>query len=140
MPKQQASKAEIKQLYDENFFYEYGDNPANKKYIEIMQANLKDGNMPEFRSYLFNNRLRWFLARDCEDVFQRDFKFYTFPRAFFGLTCATLFYSGLLSWSFKTFPLGRNGITRLGQTQFGKTFGPTAARLGVCVPFVGKLL
>jgi hypothetical protein len=69
MAKVQVSKAEIKQLYDENFFYEYGDNPANKKYIEIMQANLKDGNMPEFRSYLFNNRLRWFMARDCEDIF-----------------------------------------------------------------------
>ena len=114
MAKVQVSKAEIKQLYDENFFYEYGDNPANKKYIEIMQANLKDGNMPEFRSYLFNNRLRWFMARDCEDIFQRDFKFYTFPRALAGLTGATLAYTGLLNWTFKNFPLGHNGVTRLG--------------------------
>lgn len=50
MKKQTASETEIKRLYDENTFYNYGDNPAYKKFMEISSENLRQGKLPDYRT------------------------------------------------------------------------------------------
>lgn len=50
MKKATASETEIKKLYDENTFYEYGDNPAYKKFMEIAVENLNQGKLPDYRT------------------------------------------------------------------------------------------
>jgi hypothetical protein len=37
------TKEEIDKLYEEDYFYNYGDNPAFKKFMEITSANHFEG-------------------------------------------------------------------------------------------------
>lgn len=139
MPKKvQATEAQLKELYDENFFYEYGDNPANKKYLQYMQANLREGQTPDYRSMLVNSRVRWFFTRDFEDLFNRDLKLYTFPRSFSALTCASLLTYSAFAYAMKMVPLGRHGITHISQTQTYRQFGAIPTRLITIAPFFGE--
>ena len=90
--KQVASEADIKKLYDPDFFYEHGDNPANKHFMEMVGQNLNNGDAPDFRSYIVDNRQRWFMFKSIDELMERDFKCNTFPRtlcvwaAFTGIT------------------------------------------------------
>ena len=51
-------ESDLKKLYSPDFFYEHGDNPANKKLIEIASANLINGGIPEWRSQIWDNKAR----------------------------------------------------------------------------------
>ena len=50
MKKATASPEEIQKLYDPNTFFEYGDNPALKKFMEIMVENHREGKMLDYRT------------------------------------------------------------------------------------------
>lgn len=50
MKKPRASPEEISKLYDPNTFYEYGDNPAYKKFMEIMVENTREGKIIDYRT------------------------------------------------------------------------------------------
>ena len=58
MKKYIASETEIKKLYDPNTFYEHGDNPALKKFIEIMSENVRQGKLPNYRIQYIENFTR----------------------------------------------------------------------------------
>lgn len=47
-----ASEAEIRKLYEPETFYEHGDNPAFKKFMDIMVENVKQGRLPDYRTYV----------------------------------------------------------------------------------------
>lgn len=51
-PKKTASKEQIKELYDPNYFYDHGSNPALKKLMEIMVENNKEGKLLDHRTYV----------------------------------------------------------------------------------------
>lgn len=55
-------EAEIKKFYDPDFFYNHGDNPAHKKFMEIASADTYGVNMPEFRSHIIDNKARYTLV------------------------------------------------------------------------------
>ena len=56
MPKKQtASEAEIKKLYDPETFYDHGDNPALRKFMDIMTENVQQGRLPDYRTYTVEN-------------------------------------------------------------------------------------
>lgn len=49
----------IKDCLDPDYFYEHGDNPAYKKFVDIVSANVySGGGVPEFRSHVYDNRAR----------------------------------------------------------------------------------
>ena len=50
MSKPTATPEQIQKLYDPNTFYEYGDNPALKKFMEIMVENCREGKMVDYRT------------------------------------------------------------------------------------------
>lgn len=50
MAKQTASPEEIQKLYDPDTFYNYGDNPALKKLMEITVENNREGKMMDYRT------------------------------------------------------------------------------------------
>ena len=58
MKKYIASESEINKLYDSNVFYEYGDNPALKKFVEIMSENMRQGRLPNYRINFIENQTR----------------------------------------------------------------------------------
>jgi hypothetical protein len=58
MAKIKPSKEEIDQLYDPNFFYEHGDNPAMKKFMEIMVENQREGVVEDTRTFVKNDFTR----------------------------------------------------------------------------------
>lgn len=58
MAKIKPSEEEIKKLYDPNFFYEHGDNPALKKFMEIMVENHREGVLEDTRTYVKNDFTR----------------------------------------------------------------------------------
>lgn len=47
-----ASETEIKKLYEPETFYEHGDNPAFKKFMEVMVENVREGRLPDYRTYV----------------------------------------------------------------------------------------
>ena len=54
-----ASEDEIKKLYEPDYFYEHGDNPAFKKFMEICSENIKEGKLPDYRTYVKNDYKRF---------------------------------------------------------------------------------
>lgn len=55
-----ASESEIKKLYDPNTFYEHGDNPAFKKFMDIMVENVREGRLPDYRTYVVDKYKKLF--------------------------------------------------------------------------------
>jgi hypothetical protein len=83
----------MKKLFSEDYFYNVGDNPALKRFLQIEMENHQDGNMLEYRTYFIDKNKRFLYHRNVQDVLQRDLKAYTFPRALaiFGLTSAATY-------------------------------------------------
>lgn len=70
------------------------------------------------------------LARNIEDVMQRDMKCYNFGRAFAMFTAITLFTAANAKILRRLIPIGRFGIRNVSQTPFYHNFGPVGV---VCV-------
>ena len=47
-----APQEEIDKLYRPEAFHEHGDNPALKKFMTIMVENMRDGRLPDYRTYV----------------------------------------------------------------------------------------
>jgi len=52
MKKGTASEEELKKLYDPNTFYEHGDNPAFKQFMNLSVENLREGKLTDHRTYV----------------------------------------------------------------------------------------
>lgn len=50
--KQKASQEEIQKLYEPEAFYEHGDNPVLKKFMTLMVENMRQGKLPDYRTYV----------------------------------------------------------------------------------------
>jgi hypothetical protein len=83
----------VNKLFSEDYFYNVGDNPALKRFLQIEMENHQDGNMLEYRTYFIDKNKRFMYHRNVQDVLQRDLKAITFPRALavFGLTSAATY-------------------------------------------------
>ena len=74
----------------QDYFYNHGDDPAMKKFIQIAQDNYQEGAILQRRTYFIDKGVRFLLARNWDDLLQRDFKAFTFPRAFAIFTLHTM--------------------------------------------------
>ncbi|KAL4490238.1 hypothetical protein ABPG72_004277 [Tetrahymena utriculariae] len=133
MKKGTASEEELKKLYDPNTFYEHGDNPAFKQFMNIAVENLREGKLTDHRTYVVDTYKKWMYARNWDDFLQRDCKAFTFPRAFALWICGTLGMATASKWCRQILPVGSHGITKISQTQFFHQFGPlgTLGAVGV---------
>ena len=52
MKKIAAPKEEVQKLYDPNAFFNHGDNPALKKFMEIMVENNREGKLQDHRTFV----------------------------------------------------------------------------------------
>jgi len=68
MAKKRVPEEEIKKLYDENTFYEHGDNPAMKKFMEIMVENNREGKSLDHRTFVNDKYKKAFYARNWDDL------------------------------------------------------------------------
>ena len=118
-----ASDSEIKELYDPDYFYEHGSNPAYKKYIDIASENIYDGESPDYRSYIKDNRQRSLLALTWDQFLQNQVKAYTATRAvaIFGLSVGVFYRS--VQFVQKHMPIGQHGIRNVRQTQLFRLYG-----------------
>lgn len=93
--KTHLDQKDLSKIFSEDYFYNVGDNPALKRFLQIESENHKDGLMLEYRTYFIDKNKRFFYHRNIQDVLQRDFKAITFPRAFavFALTTAATYTS-----------------------------------------------
>ncbi|EGR29430.1 hypothetical protein IMG5_155800 [Ichthyophthirius multifiliis] len=128
--KKRQQAEEVKKLYDPDFFYEYGDNPAFKKLIQFQQENCQGGANTDYRTYVIDKYQKMLYARNWDDFLQRDLKAFTFPRSFAIWVGASLGMATASRWCRQMIPIGSHGITNLNQTQFYHLFGPVGA-LGV---------
>lgn len=83
----------VNKLFSEDYFYNVGDNPALKRFLQIEMENHQDGDMLEYRTYFIDKNKRFLYHRNVQDILQRDLKAYTFTRslAVFGLTTAATY-------------------------------------------------
>ena len=79
------------------------------------------------------------MARNWDDLLQRDFKAITFPRAFaiFALNSMALYT--VFTWTRLLLPVGRFGIRKISQTSFYHNFGPVGVAGALGLLFAGKL-
>jgi hypothetical protein len=56
-----ASPEQIQKLYDPNTFFEYGDNPALKKFMEMMVENCREGKMIDYRTPVLEKYRKFYL-------------------------------------------------------------------------------
>lgn len=59
MKKATASEEEIKKLYDPNTFYEHGDNPAYKQFMNLSVENLREGKLTDHRTYVLDKGTKY---------------------------------------------------------------------------------
>lgn len=128
---------ELAKYYDPNYFYEYGANPAFKNLVKLTKANYHNGKSHiDFRTVTSNKPGKIFFARDLNDVFERELKLYTTPRAFanmiscYGLLAMSVYYCT------SYLPVGSYGITKVSQTQFYKVYGKLGAGFAISLPIV----
>jgi hypothetical protein len=133
------TEGDLKKLYSPDYFYEHGDNPAHKKLIEVASANVFNGEFPEWRSHIFDNKARWLMARNFDDLLHRDFKIYTAPRALAVFTIATLGLVNVVGACNRLLPVGQFGITKMSQTPFYHRFGRGPAWFVRAIPYIGSL-
>ena len=53
-----VTKEEIAELYEPDKFYNYGDNPAFKKFMEITVQNQMEGKQIDHRTYVVDKRTK----------------------------------------------------------------------------------
>ncbi len=111
-----VTQEEIDRMYDPETFYQHGDNPANRQYMEISSENNREAKFQDYRTYSVNSSTRFFLARNVNDFMERDLKLFTAPRAAVGLTGATLGLVGLQCGVLRMYPIGQYGIKSIRQT------------------------
>ena len=126
-----ASEAEIKDLYREDYFYEHGSNPAYKKLNEICAENLYEGNTPEYRSVIKDNRARGILALTWESFMINQCKAYTATRAAACWVVSTMILNQAVGFSRAHLPIGQHGIRSFRQTQVFRLYG-AAPVVGLC--------
>lgn len=61
MKKGTASEEELKKLYDPNTFFEHGDNPAFKQFMNISVENLREGKLTDHRTYVVDTYKKYIL-------------------------------------------------------------------------------
>jgi hypothetical protein len=54
-----ASEEEIKKIYEPDYFYEHGSNPAYKKFVDIASENIIAGDSPDYRACMKDNQSRY---------------------------------------------------------------------------------
>ena len=57
-----ASEEEIKKIYEPDYFYEHGINPAYKKFVDIASENIIAGDSPDYRSCMKDNQSRYIIG------------------------------------------------------------------------------
>ncbi len=130
------SEERLRQLYDENFFYEYGANPNLKHLIQLMQENTTYGLTPVHRTLVMGASKRWFPFRDYNDFVERHLQCHTFVRAAGLLVIAT----GITWNCYRNFrfliPVGKYGYTRISQVPFVKYWGKLGVAFAFSLPIV----
>ena len=126
-----ASEAEIKAMYEEDYFYEHGSNPAYKKLCEIASENLYEGDTPDYRSAIKDNMARGVLALTWESFISNQCKAYTATRAVGCWVVASLFLNNSIRFTRGHLPIGRHGIRSFRQTQVFRLYGAIPV-VGLC--------
>lgn len=132
----EPSEERMKQLYDPNFFYEYGSDPAYKNLIDIVAHNSYKGALAEYKTLVYDKPARWFPFRNVEDFLERDMRVYSFMRSLPFWLASFAFFSLSLHQVHVMAPVGKHGYTRLSQTPFYKTWGRPGGALIIGYPLV----
>ena len=136
----ELSEKRIKQLYDPDYFYQHGMNPALKNLIKISQENNISPHNSLRKTYVLGGPPKLHPARDIIDFYQRDLGVNTFMRCIpimlINLAMAMSAYRTVQT----VFPVGRYGYTKISQTPFYRTWGRLGvAGIGVYVGVVGYI-
>ena len=123
MSKANLSEERIKQLYDPNFFYEYGMNPAMKNLIQTMQENTENGNKPSMKTVVKGQPKRWFPFRDYEDFLVKELRVYNFMRSLPILFASSVFFAYSIVQAKLLLPVGKYGYTKVTHTPFFRAWG-----------------
>ena len=106
----------IDELYSPDYFYEHGDNPANRDYMAMVQENNREGRFQDLRTYSSNNCTRFMMHRNVKDFLERDLKLITLPRVAIGFAGATFGMLGYTCALMRLYPIGMYGIKSIAQT------------------------
>ena len=68
-----VSKEEIDEMYDPQKFYNYGDNPAMQKFMEITQQNQMEGKQIDHRTYVVDQRKKYYIYIYIYYIFKGSF-------------------------------------------------------------------
>jgi hypothetical protein len=131
-----SDKTPQNNLYDENFFYDYGANPNYKKLVRLIQDNTYQGGFPMYKTLVYDKPRRWFPFRSVEDFLEREMRVYSFPRCFpFMIASYTLFALSIKQASLML-PVGQYGYTKIRHTPFYKAWGAVGAGAVIVYPMI----
>ena len=133
-----SRKSDLKtpDYHDQNFFYEYGDNPKYKNLIGLVQANNYKGALPIFKTVVYDKPKRWFPFRNMDDFLSKDMRVYSFPRTIPFLVAGFAFFIQSIAQARTMLPVGRYGYTKISQTPFFKHWGSLGAAAVLAYPCV----
>ena len=130
------SEERIKQLYDPNFFYEYGMNPNMKQLIQIMQENTEIGAKPTMRTTVKGQPKRWFPFRDFDDFLVKELRVYNFMRSLPIFFASSVFFVYSIVQAKLLLPVGKYGYTKISHTPFYRAWGNLGVAGALAYPAV----
>ena len=126
----------IKDMYDPNYFYEYGMDPSLKNLIHIVQQNTGGNQFSVAKTIVKGQPNRWFPFRSMDDIMQRELRAYTFVRCIPLMMMFTTMFGISLVQTRRLLPLGRYGYTQISHLPFYKAWGPLGVAALVSYPLV----
>jgi len=133
------NEGELKNLYEPDYFYDHGDNPALKDFLKRTQANVSEkSELPDYRAHVPFGGQRWTFTRTIDDMLERNLRITTLPRYALALYMTYVGFGKTFTWVQRHFPYGQNGITSMKQCQFYKIYGSIPSRVMIAIPFIGK--
>lgn len=112
------------ELYDENYFWDYGSDPAKKKLIEVhAQVQTDRGGLPDLRVLVYGAPARWLPFRDFDDFVSKTLNCNTTLTSLLPVLATYSMVGFALKKFNQAYPVGKYGMKTVRSTPFYRKWG-----------------
>ena len=123
-----------KELFDPDYFFEYGMNPSFKNLQQIIGQNTMNGMKPNYLTAVSTKPRTNYFWRDVTDIWERELRLTSFPLSLNALFLSTSFFLLSIRFARNYLPVGMYGIRKVTQTHWYKQWGYPGVLAVLAVP------
>ena len=131
---EKAYEKRKKELFDPDYFFEYGMNPSFKNLQQIIGQNSINGLRPNYVTNVSTKQRSMFYWRDVTDIWERELRLTSFPLSLNALFLSTACFLLSIRFAKNYLPVGMYGVRNVQQTHWYKTWGYPGVFAVLAVP------